>query len=285
MNSGVETHSRTKTVLGLIASPRKLGNCEVFVKEIGKNLPHEYRLNLIRLPDLRILPCNACYGCIMGNPCPHHDDMAFLLSSIAQAEAVIIASPVYFFGAHSIIKRILDRGFLFYNILNETYGKPCILINIFGIRNRLGIAPQNLISLALFLGLDVKTVVQIQASLPGEIIMKQIHTRKAERLAGMLFSKKKERQTYGCPFCGCDVVRIEKRYFVCGVCQGHFSIDGKGRRIKIREGGIVDSLSQMLHHRDVLRGYKNRFLVKRREILKKTLPYQDRGEWIKPPML
>jgi len=282
MKNALERHRPSKTVLGLIGSSRRLGNCEIFVKEIGRNLPPDYQLHLIRLPDLTILPCRACYGCIMGNPCPHNDDMQFLLSSIVKAEAVVIASPVYFLGAHSIVKRIMDRAFLFYDVLAHTYGKPCILINIFGITNRIGIASQNLMSFAIFLGMSVKASVTIRASLPGEIIMRKKNIEKAVQLAKAIFSKRKIYSKYGCPFCGCEVVRIEKKRFVCGVCQGHFIIDDEGRRLKIREGGIVDSLSHMLHHREVLKGYKQQFLEKRKEIFKKTMPYKDIGEWIKP---
>ena len=77
----------------------------------------------------------------MDQACPHKDDMEPLLQQIVEADAIIIATPVYFLGSHSIFKRILDRGFLFYTVLEKTFGKPCILINFYGIKNRIGVAP------------------------------------------------------------------------------------------------------------------------------------------------
>ena len=50
-NSALNTQN-SKLVLGLVGSPRKLGNCEVFVKEISNQLAVRHRLKLIRLPAL-----------------------------------------------------------------------------------------------------------------------------------------------------------------------------------------------------------------------------------------
>jgi hypothetical protein len=273
---------RLKQILGIVGSPRKLGNCEVFVKNISVNIDIPHELNLIRLPDLNILPCNACYGCIMGNPCPNKDDMGFLLESIAQADAIIITTPVYYLGAHSIFKRILDRGFLFYNYIEKTYNKPCILINFFGIEDRIGISAQTLMTFAAFLCMDIKECSSIRAALPGEILLETEGRNKAEQLAKILLSDKNKVNESGCPYCGCDIARIEKKKFVCTLCHSHFSIDEQGNRIKAMDGCILGPPEHMYLHREWLRGMKNRFMQKRKEILKSSLPYKDTGKWIKP---
>ncbi|MCX5799666.1 MAG: flavodoxin family protein [Proteobacteria bacterium] len=272
----------SKLILGLIGSPRKLGNCEIFVKEISRHINIDHTLCLIRLPSLKILPCKACYGCIMDKPCPNKDDMEFLLHQITQSDAMIVASPVYFLGSHSIFKSILDRGFLFYHFLQKTYGKPCILVNMYGIKERIGVAPQTLRSFASFLGLNIKGSVNVKAALPGEVIMDKKNCEKAKKLAEALFSKKMMKNRYGCPFCGCEVVRMEKKRFICTLCHGSFSTDHKGNKVKISEGGIFGNPEHMLLHKEWLRGMKNRFLEKRKEILKTIIPYRDMGEWIEP---
>ncbi len=53
-----------KKVLGLVVSNRKLGNSEILVKEILSNIPEECNRELIRLTDLEIKPCKACYRCL-----------------------------------------------------------------------------------------------------------------------------------------------------------------------------------------------------------------------------
>ena len=272
----------SKQILGLVGSPRKLGNCEVFIKEISSKIEVPHELNLIRLPSLNILPCHACYRCIMGNPCPDKDDMGFFLESITESDAIIIATPVYYLGAHSVFKRILDRGFLFYNYMEKTYNKPCILINIYGIENRIGISPQTLMTFASFLCLNIKESVNIEAALPGEILMDTDNSQKAEELAKALFSDKEVKNESGCPYCGCDIVRIEKERFICTLCHSHFSMDNQGNRFKIKNGGILGPPEHMHTHREWLKGMKNRFLQKKKEILRNSIPYKDMGKWIEP---
>jgi multimeric flavodoxin WrbA len=271
----------TKTVLGLVGSPRKLGNCEIFAKEISNQLTVNHRLKLIRLPTLNILPCNACYGCVMDKPCPNKDDMAFLLSQIVEADAVIMTSPVYYLGAHSIFKRILDRGFLFFTVFEKTFGKPCVLINTYGIEGRVGAAPQALMSFAAFLGLDIKASLNIKAALPGEILMSEQGRQNAKDLAGILFSDRTWENDDGCPFCGCEIVRMEQGKLICTLCHGYFAIDSAGVKIKIKDGGVLGTMEHMLKHKEWLRGMKDRFLRNRKEIVKTIAGYKDMGEWVK----
>lgn len=270
-------------VLALIASPRTLGNCEVFTKEISRHIPEKHALRLIRLTSLKIGPCRACYGCVMGKECPVADDMGFLLQEIAAADAIIVASPVYYLGANAIIKSILDRGFLFFNFLERTYGTPAVLLNFYGIPERIGMSPQMLETFAAFLGLSVKASLSLQAALPGESLMNEANIALAGRLGRIIFSPRKLKRKRGCPFCGCEIIRAAEKSFICTVCHGSFTISSKGTFRKVREGGILGPPEHMLLHREWLRGMKKRFEERKKEILHTILPYRDEGEWVEPP--
>jgi multimeric flavodoxin WrbA len=280
-NNSILNNQHSKLVLGLVGSPRKLGNCEVITKEISNHLSIEHSLKLIRMPSLNILPCNACYGCIMDKQCPNEDDMVFLLSQIAEADAIIMTSPVYYLGAHSIFKRILDRGFLFFAVLERTYGKPCILINTYGIEGRIGAAPHTLMTFAAFLGMKIKASLNIKAALPGEVLMSEEGRQKAKDLAGILFSDKTLKNDDGCPFCGCEIVRMEQGKFICALCHSVFAVDNTGKTIKIKDGGVFGTMEHMSKHKDWLRGMKERFIQNKKEIVKIIARYKDMGEWIK----
>jgi multimeric flavodoxin WrbA len=271
-----------KNILGLVASPRQFGNCELFTKEISRHLEGEYVLKLIRLTSLDIEPCRGCYACIVDKPCPHEDDMNFLLREIAAADAVIIASPVYYLGANGIIKKILDRGFLFFTVLQQTYGKPCILVNFYGIKDRIGVAPQMLETMAVMLGLDIKASLSIQAALPGEAVMNSVNINKAKRLAGMLFSSKTAKRKTGCPFCGCGIIRVVKGGFICTLCHGTFRTDEKGAFVKIKTGGVLGPMEHLFRHKTWLGTMKDKFLARRKEIMRTIIPYKDLGQWIEP---
>jgi NAD(P)H-dependent FMN reductase len=273
---------KVKNILGLVASPRQFGNCELFTKEISRHVEGNHSLKLIRLTTLNIKPCKGCYACIVDKPCPHEDDMKFLLDEITAADAVIIASPVYYLGANGIIKNILDRGFLFFTVLQQTYGKPCILLNFYGIKDRIGVAPQILETMAVMLGLDIKASLSIRAALPGEAVMVSVNTNKAKRLARMLFSSKTVKRKTGCPFCGCEIIRVVKGGFICTLCHGSFKIDAKGTFVKIKEGGVLGSLEHLFRHKTWLGNMKDKFLAKRKEIMRTVIPYKDMGQWIEP---
>jgi multimeric flavodoxin WrbA len=273
---------KINNILGLVASPRQFGNCELFTKEISRHIAGECSLKLIRLTSLNINPCRGCYACIVDKPCPHEDDMKFLLHEITTADAVIMASPVYYLGANGIIKKILDRGFLFFTVLRQTYGKPCILLNFYGIKDRIGVAPQMLETMAVMLGLDIKASLSIQAALPGEAVMSATSVNKAKKLARMLFSLKTVKRKTGCPFCGCEIIRIVKDGFICTLCHGAFRTDAKGAFVKIEEGGVLGSLEHLFRHKTWLSGMKNKFLAKRKEIMRTIVRYKDMGQWIEP---
>ncbi|HOE16533.1 MAG TPA: flavodoxin family protein [Syntrophorhabdaceae bacterium] len=273
---------KPRQILGLIGSPRRLGNSELITKEISRHITVPHTLKLIRLPSLNILPCKACYGCIMDNPCPLDDDMGFLLKEIVRADALIIASPVYFLGTNAIFKKILDRGFLFFDILQKVYKKPSVLVNLYGMKGRIGAAPHTLLTFAAFLGLDVKASVDFHAALPGEVIMKPRNMNVAGRLGKMLFSKKRTGTGSGCPFCGCEFVRMKRHTFICTLCHGKFSIDKEGVRVKIEEGDIFGTPEHRLLHKKWLQGMKGKFFDSGKEILRAALQYKDVGEWLIP---
>ena len=273
---------KVKNILGLVASHRQFGNCELFTKEISRHIKGECTLKLIRLTSLNIKPCRGCYACIVDKQCPNEDDMKFLLHEITTADAIIIASPVYYLGANGIIKNILDRGFLFFAVLRQTYGKPCILVNFYGIKDRIGVAPQTLETMAAFLGLDIKASLSIRAALPGEAVMSTVNVNKAKKLAGMLFSSKTVKRKTGCPFCGCEIIRIVKNGFICTLCHGAFRTNTKGAFVKIKEGGILGPPEHLLRHKTWLGNMKKTFLAKRKEITRTIIRYKDMGQWIEP---
>jgi multimeric flavodoxin WrbA len=271
------------TVLAIIGSARKLGNCELFVKAVSEKIPVEHDLRLIRLPALNIRPCTGCYRCLNDGTCWIEDDIPFIIEQVVSADALIIASPVYFLGTHGSVKALLDRAFAFFSALDSTARKPCLLVNAYGMKDRVGVAPQTLLTLSSFLGLEVKANINLMAALPGEWLGMKAPGRTAARVAGLLFGTKgRKRESRSCPFCGNDIVRMRKEDFLCTVCNGSFSLDGQGRAVKGQAGWDVGSMEFVRSHREWLKGMKQRFLATRKELLALALPYKDMGEWVEP---
>ncbi len=126
-----------KTVLGIIGSPRRLGNSEIMVKEISRQIPEPHRLRLLRLADFTIGPCRGCYACLFKEEqCIQKDDLAALQEAILAADALILAAPTYFLGINGALKQVVDRGLAFYTHIERLWGKPSVGVCIAGIHGK-----------------------------------------------------------------------------------------------------------------------------------------------------
>jgi multimeric flavodoxin WrbA/putative sterol carrier protein len=58
-------------------------------------------------------PCLGCYYCWLVKPgqCVHHDPMEQLLPKILEADVLVCATPVYYFGMSSYLKNFFERTF------------------------------------------------------------------------------------------------------------------------------------------------------------------------------
>ena len=96
--------------IGVVGSPRKNGNTEILTKHTLKAIAEEgLDTELIRLAGLDIRPCDACRVCRDEERCPIDDDLFPLYTKIKEAEAVILASPVYYGSATALIKAFMER--------------------------------------------------------------------------------------------------------------------------------------------------------------------------------
>jgi multimeric flavodoxin WrbA len=100
--------------IGIVGSPRKNGNTEIMTEHTLKAIAEEgLETELIRLAGLDIRPCNACYACLDEERCPIDDDLFPLYTKMKEAEAIILASPVYFGAVTALLKAFMERaGFI-----------------------------------------------------------------------------------------------------------------------------------------------------------------------------
>jgi len=58
---------------------------------------------------LKIAPCREYYGCLQDGSCVIRDDMDGIYPKLLNADRVIVASPIFFYGLTSQIKALIDR--------------------------------------------------------------------------------------------------------------------------------------------------------------------------------
>jgi len=97
-------------VIAIIGSPRVGGNTELLTEHALKAIVEEgIDTKTVRLAGKEIKPCNACMACLKEERCPIKDDVFPIYLEMKQADGIILASPVYFGSATSLIKGLMER--------------------------------------------------------------------------------------------------------------------------------------------------------------------------------
>lgn len=102
-------------VLGL-SFGRKMKNCEIFVKHALMEAEKAgAEVSFIRMIDLDVKTCTGCGGCGKsldngGNgKCIIKDDLPYVDEAVLNADAIIVAAPVYALGPSGQLKQVADR--------------------------------------------------------------------------------------------------------------------------------------------------------------------------------
>ena len=98
-------------VLGIYGSPRKGGNSDQLLdkalegaRSIGAEIATVYARKL------KMSGCIECGGCDKTGTCVVKDDMQLVYPLMDEADVIIIASPIFFYGLTSQVKAIIDRS-------------------------------------------------------------------------------------------------------------------------------------------------------------------------------
>ncbi len=97
-------------ILILHGSPRKKGNTATLLEKITEGIEQNGTTpELVRLTELDIHPCIGCGSCEKKGQCIFKDDMMPLYEKIADADRILIASPIYFYNVTAQTKLFIDR--------------------------------------------------------------------------------------------------------------------------------------------------------------------------------
>jgi len=101
-------------VLGICGSPVKESNTELIIKEGLESVEQEgVQTDIFNVQSKRIEDCRHCNWCMgkqdEGNFCAVKDDMEELYPKVVEADALMIASPVYLARMSGHLASVLDR--------------------------------------------------------------------------------------------------------------------------------------------------------------------------------
>lgn len=275
-----------KKVLGIVISNRKLGNSEILVKEIMSNIPEECNRELIRLTDLDIKPCRACYVCLQPEKaCPVQDDFNFVIEKIRAADALIIGIPVYLLGPHGYYKMLTDRLVGAQNHVQNTQGKPCVIVIPYGTKGWQGYSKAACMVMPKLLRMKVVDCWQVFATLPGESLINPNNISYAKALGRELFTGREYHAAANeCPVCGSDLFRlINENQVECPLCgaigalQKNGSPDFSGSDYRRFSDQALDE-----HFKGWLLEMQDHFLAEKNHLKELQKGYRNQNWWIRP---
>jgi len=103
-------------LLILASSPRAKGNSTILAAEAARGAKDAgAEVKTFRLAKMNIGPCLGCDGCRKpkATGCVRKDDMRTIYAELRSTDAVLIASPVYWFTMSAQIKLFMDRLYAF----------------------------------------------------------------------------------------------------------------------------------------------------------------------------
>ena len=103
---------KTKQVLVILGSPRKKGNSSILAARISRGAKSAgAEVETVFLHALKISACDGCDACKKPNSrgCVVKDDMQQIYPKLIEADAWVIASPVYWFTMSAQTKIFMDR--------------------------------------------------------------------------------------------------------------------------------------------------------------------------------
>lgn len=99
-----------KNILIISSSPRKGGNSDTLCDEFIRGAVESgNKTEKIFLKDYNIGYCRGCGVCNGTHKCVQNDDMAQLLNKMVNADAIVLATPVYFYTLDAQLKTFIDR--------------------------------------------------------------------------------------------------------------------------------------------------------------------------------
>ena len=97
-------------VLGIMGSPRIKGNTDLLLEEALNGAESQgAEVEKILADKLQITPCKEYYACLKDGNCVIKDDKDDIYTKLLAADAVIIASPMFFYTVSAQLMVLISR--------------------------------------------------------------------------------------------------------------------------------------------------------------------------------
>lgn len=128
-NDETTKKGKNMKIVVLTGSPRRNGNsahlAEQFIKGAEEQGHEVFRFDCA---FKQVAPCRACNRCGMNGACILNDDFNELRPRLIEADMVVFAPPMYYFGMSAQMKRVIDRFYAINGQIKGRYKKAAFLM-------------------------------------------------------------------------------------------------------------------------------------------------------------
>jgi multimeric flavodoxin WrbA/putative sterol carrier protein len=191
-----QTMKNAFTIVAVNGSPHAgAGNTALMLGMIGDHLDRlGHKVEVIHLTDHVIEYCVGCGYCMEKGKCWIPDDHPAILAQLLAADAVILASPVYFFHVTAQMKTFLDRSLALGHKPRPTW-KPGLVVTVSAGSGETHVADYLSGMLRVYGAFPVGCLTAL-ATVPGGFIGKNAVEDRAEDLAKDLAQAISEKRRY-----------------------------------------------------------------------------------------
>lgn len=117
-------------IVVLVGSVRVNGNTDILAQAFVKRAKEANEVEVIHVGKVNVNGCIGCNFCYRDkdNNCCQKDDMQDIYSKMSEADILVFATPVYFYGVSSQLKAVIDR--LHNPIRNNFKVKKLVLLSV-----------------------------------------------------------------------------------------------------------------------------------------------------------
>lgn len=120
----------SKKIAVITGSPRKSGNSAAMADAFIKAAEEKgHSVTRFDAASMNVGGCHACETCYKtGKACTFDDDFNLIAPAVLEADAVVFATPVYWYSIPAQIKAVIDKLYSFCVAGKDIAGKECALI-------------------------------------------------------------------------------------------------------------------------------------------------------------
>lgn len=112
----------------LQGSPNKKGSTNILAEEFTKGAElagHE--VTRFDVAGMDVNPCIGCVACGYEGPCVQKDDNQQIRAAILEADMLVLATPLYYYGMSAQLKIVVDRFCAYNASINRKHMKSALL--------------------------------------------------------------------------------------------------------------------------------------------------------------